>query len=99
MSFLPPSSRRLAALATTLLAATLTASATCAQFTEATTGGTGVATASERDREFAAIPRDVDALEREFGLVKRVVKLVTPTVVHIEAALPPPFPRQLRQKK
>ena len=34
--------------------------------------------------------RDVDSLERELGLVKRVVKLVTPTVVHIEAT---PLPR------
>jgi serine protease Do len=31
------------------------------------------------------LARDVASLDREFGLVKRVVKLVTPTVVHIES--------------
>ncbi len=29
--------------------------------------------------------RDVEALDRELGIIKRVVKLVTPSVVHIEA--------------
>ena len=41
--------------------------------------------ASQRDAEYAALARDVESLDREFGLVKRVVKLVTPAVVHIEA--------------
>jgi hypothetical protein len=40
---------------------------------------------SQRDAEYAALARDVESLGREFGLVKRVVKLVTPAVVHIEA--------------
>ena len=43
------------------------------------------AVANERDAEYAALAREVNALERELGLVKRVVKLVTPAVVHIEA--------------
>jgi serine protease Do len=49
------------------------------------------ATASDRDREYAALSRDVEALDREFGLIKRVVKLVTPAVVHIEASLLPRY--------
>ena len=56
---------------------------------------TAVSTLAEpnpnRDAEYASLARDVDALERELGLIKRVVKLVTPAVVHIEAALLPRF--------
>ncbi|QDU87651.1 Putative serine protease HtrA [Pirellulimonas nuda] len=40
---------------------------------------------SERNQQFAQLARDVEAMERELGIVKRVVALVTPTVVHIEA--------------
>jgi hypothetical protein len=47
------------------------------------------ALASERDAEYSALARDVSALERELGIVKRVVKLVTPAVVHIEARYVP----------
>jgi serine protease Do len=43
-----------------------------------------------RDAEYASLARDVAAMEREFGIVKRVVKLVTPAVVHIESQ---PLPR------
>ena len=47
---------------------------------------------SEADREalYDQLARDVAAMDRELGLVKRVAKLVTPTVVHIEAQ---PLPR------
>jgi serine protease Do len=38
-----------------------------------------------REAEYASLARDVETLDREFGLVKRVVKLITPTVVHIES--------------
>jgi serine protease Do len=62
-----------------------------AQLTQATVATASEATipaaASDRDREFAALSRDVDSLGREFGLIKRVVKLVGPTVVHVEASL------------
>ena len=58
-----------------------------AQFTEVT----AVTTVQDRDQEYAALSRDVDALDREFGLIKRVVKLVAPTVVHIEATLLPKY--------
>jgi serine protease Do len=40
---------------------------------------------TDRDAEYASLARDVAAFERELGLVKRVVKLVTPAVVHIES--------------
>ena len=42
-------------------------------------------TAEDRQRLYAEIDRDVAALERQGMLLKRVVRLVTPTVVHIEA--------------
>lgn len=38
-----------------------------------------------RQRLYQEIDRDVAALERQASLLKRVVRLVTPTVVHIEA--------------
>lgn len=38
-----------------------------------------------REAEYASLARDVENLDREFSLVKRVVKLVTPAVVHIES--------------
>ncbi len=42
-------------------------------------------TEADRDAQFEAIEREVAALERHGNLLKRVVRLVTPTVVHIEA--------------
>jgi serine protease Do len=74
-----------------LVASTLTPKTTLAQVTGATTLNASSVTADDRDREYAALARDVDALDREFGLIKRVVKLVTPAVVHIEADLLPQF--------
>jgi serine protease Do len=44
-----------------------------------------------REAEYASLARDVEAFDREFGLVKRVVKLVTPTVVHIESRPDPKY--------
>jgi serine protease Do len=60
-----------------------------AQLTEATVASSTTipASVSERDREFAALSRDVESFDREFGLIKRVVKLITPSVVHVEASL------------
>ena len=40
---------------------------------------------AQREQAYDQLARDVDALERELGIIKRVVKLVTPSVVHIEA--------------
>jgi len=44
-----------------------------------------VATSSTRERLYEEIAAEVAALEREGNLLKRVVRLVKPTVVHIEA--------------
>ncbi|HEX3599976.1 MAG TPA: trypsin-like peptidase domain-containing protein [Lacipirellulaceae bacterium] len=46
---------------------------------------------SQRDADYAALARDVQTMEREFGIVKRVVKLITPAVVHIESKPLPKF--------
>jgi serine protease Do len=54
------------------------------------TAATNLDASASRDTEYAALARDVGALGRELGLIKRVVKLVTPAVVHIEAT---PLPR------
>jgi serine protease Do len=43
------------------------------------------APAAERARLYEALARDVDHLEREGRILKQVVNLVRPTVVHIEA--------------
>jgi serine protease Do len=39
----------------------------------------------DRDEQYAAISQEVDLIERQHSLLRRVVKLVAPTVVHIEA--------------
>jgi len=40
---------------------------------------------SDRDRLFEELGRDVAAMERELGIYKRVVALVAPSIVHVEA--------------
>jgi serine protease Do len=61
------------------LATAATALGSPANVTQAT-ASTGI-----REAEYASLARDVQTLDREFGLVKRVVKLITPAVVHIES--------------
>jgi serine protease Do len=39
----------------------------------------------ERDRQYAELQQDVAAMDRELSIYKRVVALVTPSVVHVEA--------------
>jgi serine protease Do len=66
-----------------------------AQLSDLTTASTTVAPASpapvaspfssQREAEYAALARDVATLDHEFSIVKRVVKLVTPAVVHVES--------------
>ncbi len=51
---------------------------------------------SDRDAEYAAIARDVERFGRELDLVKRVVKLITPAVVHIESKPLPRYQGSLR---
>jgi serine protease Do len=41
--------------------------------------------ASERDRMYAELQRDVAAMDRELSIYKRVVQLMEPSVVHVEA--------------
>jgi S1-C subfamily serine protease len=77
-------------LAMLVMAATI-ASQASAQLTEVAAVGNNTTAAGQRDREYAALAHDVDALDRELGLVKRVAKLVAPAVVHIEASLLPRY--------
>jgi serine protease Do len=51
---------------------------------------------ADREAEYASLARDVEAYSRELGLVKRVVKLVTPAVVHIESKVTPRYQGSLR---
>jgi serine protease Do len=51
---------------------------------------------TDREAEYASLARDVESFGRELGLVKRVVKLVTPAVVHIESNPPPRHQGSLR---
>jgi serine protease Do len=52
-----------------------------------------LASESQLDREqlYAELSRDVDALDRELSIYKRVVKLVAPSVVHVESTPLPKF--------
>jgi len=69
-----------------------------AQPNPSSAGNTPIATppANEREAEYASLARDVAAMEREFAIVKRVVKLVTPTVVHIESKPLPKYQGLMR---
>ena len=46
---------------------------------------------SGREQQFADLARDVEALSRELGIYKRVAKLVSPSVVHVEATPLPQY--------
>ena len=52
-----------------------------------------LASESQLDREqlYAELSRDVDALQRELSIYKRVVQLVAPSVVHIESTPLPQY--------
>ncbi len=41
--------------------------------------------ASSRDLEYQQIQQEADALERQLGLIRRIVKFSSPSIVHIEA--------------
>jgi serine protease Do len=87
------------ALVFTAVFAILFSAPAAAQLTDlatATPASSSSSAAVERELEYAALARDVDALGREFSLVKRVVKLVTPAVVHIESRPLPKFQGLLR---
>ncbi|MEZ6137214.1 MAG: trypsin-like peptidase domain-containing protein [Pirellulaceae bacterium] len=40
---------------------------------------------SDRDAEYAELLREADAMERQLGLIRRIVKFASPSIVHIEA--------------
>ena len=75
----------------TLLLAAFASAPVAAQLTDVATKSSGApviltpGTRNDREAEYAALARDVATYDRELGLVKRVVKLVTPAVVHIES--------------
>lgn len=46
----------------------------------------GISSSENRDAEFRAINAEVDLLERQLSLLKRVVRFATPSIVHIEAS-------------
>ena len=52
----------------------------------AQTGTDTPLTESQRDRLYEELGRDVDALEKQLSIYSKVVKLVRPTVVHIDAS-------------
>lgn len=39
-----------------------------------------------RDQEFELIQREAEALDRQLGLIRRIVKFTSPSIVHIEAS-------------
>jgi hypothetical protein len=47
--------------------------------------GSGAEIRSTRDRVYSELAADVAELEQHGNILKRIVKLVTPAVVHIEA--------------
>src|SRR6186713_1372865 len=55
------------------------------ELTVVTTPKRLLSTVSERDRLYAELAADVAELEQRGSALKRVVKLATPAVVHIEA--------------
>src|SRR3954447_3195317 len=90
----------------TLLCASMSAIPANAQLSDLATASKGVGSSnpapiaspfsSQRESEYAALARDVETLDHEFSIVKRVVKLVTPAVVHIESKPLPKFQGLLR---
>ena len=73
-------------LATLLLLTIVLISPVCAQAYNTPTD-----LPANREQQFAELSRDVDALSRELGIYKRVAKLVSPSVVHIEATPLPQY--------
>jgi len=52
---------------------------------------TSASSQGEREQGFADLSRDVDALSRQLSIYKRIAKLVSPSVVHIEATPLPQY--------
>ena len=49
---------------------------------------------ADRDKEYSAVARDVAGLEKTGMVLKRVIKLVSPTIVHIEATKADPLAKR-----
>ena len=56
--------------------------------------GEQLPTQADRDKQYAAVARDVAQLEQMGMVLKRVVKLVRPTIVHIEATKADPLAKK-----
>lgn len=56
--------------------------------------GDPMPTQADRDKEYAAVAHDVAGLEQTGMVLKRVVKLVRPTIVHIEATKADPLAKR-----
>src|SRR5581483_4060715 len=78
---------RLCALifATQILLSGISARAFAEDLAATNASATGTSVAGTRDRLYAELAADVAELELRGSILKRVVKLVTPAVVHIEA--------------
>lgn len=46
----------------------------------------GLSSGSGRDHEFELIQREAESLDRQLGLIRRIVKFTGPSIVHIEAS-------------
>jgi serine protease Do len=56
--------------------------------------GDPVPTQAERDKEYSAVAQDVAALEKTGMILKRVIRLIRPTIVHIEATKADPLAKK-----
>ena len=61
--------------------------------------GEQLPTQQERDKQYEALSKDVAQLELMGSVLKRVVKLVRPTIVHIEARKPIRLPSAIRTSR
>lgn len=53
---------------------------------------------AQREQLYAELDRDVAAMQRELGIYKRVVQLVSPSVVHVEAKPLPQYQYRFRRE-
>lgn len=74
-------------LAAALLALVADGHVAVAQTRSASAADPVAAESSSRDQQFQELAKDAADFEAQFGLLKRVVKLVKPSVVHIEALI------------
>lgn len=73
---------------TTVLVLSATIASLAAMPSHAQLSEPGTLSDTQREQLYAELIQDVEALDQHLGLLKRVVRLVKPTVVHIEAQKP-----------